>query len=208
MEIWEAIREERLDICERLAGLTVEQWDSRSLCTDWRIRDVIGHLTAGARGLYGVGAVTRGMIRHGFNFNRWMAADGRERGRQDPSTTLEALREAAGNRKTPPGAPNVSVLTDTLIHAQDVYRPLAIHRDVPESHLRPVADFVKTTFVFGAKKRIAGLRLKATDMEWIQGDGPEVTGPAESLVMVMAGRLAALDDLTGDGKATLAGRYS
>ena len=41
-------------------------------------------------------------------------------------------------------------------------------------------------------------------MDWSHGDGPEVKGPAEALVMTMAGRLVALDDLSGEGTATLA----
>ena len=60
--------------------------------------------------------------------------------------------------------------------------------------------------LFGAKKRIAGLKLTATDMDWSHGNGPEVTGPAEALVMMMAGRLVALDDLSGEGKTTLVTR--
>lgn len=149
-----------------------------------------------------------GLLQHGFSFNGWIAADGKERGRQEPSATLEMLRQAADNRKTPPAAPNVSVLADVLIHAQDMYRPLGLRREVPEGHLLPVADFIKKSVGFGTKKRIAGLRLSAEDMEWVHGEGPEVTGPAEALVMVMAGRFAALDDLAGEGKATLVGRCS
>ncbi len=78
---------------------------------------------------------------------------------------------------------------------------------MPPEHLLPVADFVKSTFVFSAKKKTSGLRLRATDMEWSTGDGPEVVGPAEAIVMAMAGRLAALEDLTGDGKQILESRY-
>jgi hypothetical protein len=70
-----------------------------------------------------------------------------------------------------------------------------------------VADFVKNdAFIFGAKKRIAGLKLTATDVDWSHGNGPEVNGPGEALVMMMAGRLVALDDLSGEGKAVLVTR--
>jgi uncharacterized protein (TIGR03083 family) len=94
-----------------------------------------------------------------------------------------------------------------LIHGQDMCRPLGIKRDLPEAHLVPVADLVRDdVHIFGAKKRIAGLKLIATDMDWSHGNGPEVTGPAEALVMAMAGRLVALDDLSGEGTAALAAR--
>jgi uncharacterized protein (TIGR03083 family) len=208
VEVWEAIRDQRLDIVEALSGLTDEQWDLPSLCSEWRIRDVLGHITAGAQGAYGMATMVTGIATHGFNWSRWMAADGRRRGQPDPTLTLGALRDAASVRKTPPGAPKVSVLTDVLIHGQDMCRPLGITRLLPEGHLRPVADFVSTSFVFSPKRRLGGLRLRATDMDWTHGAGPEVTGPAEALVMAMAGRPAALEDLAGEGQPTLAQRFA
>jgi hypothetical protein len=59
---------------------------------------------------------------------------------------------------------------------------------------------------FHTKRRIAGLTLRATDVDWSYGHGPEVTGPTEALIMTMAGRLIALDDLAGEGKPTLISR--
>lgn len=196
-----------LDLAERLAVLDDEQWNSPSLCTQWRIRDVLAHLTAGAEGAFGVGAIVRGMLRHGFNYNRWVAADGQNRGQQDPAVVLNALRNAAANTKALPGDRPVRGLMHVMIHGQDMCRPLGITRDLPEAHLVPVADFVKDdVHIFGAKKRVAGFKLTATDMDWSHGNGPEVTGPAEALVMMMAGRLVALDDLSGEGKAALVAR--
>jgi uncharacterized protein (TIGR03083 family) len=204
LEIGDAVRDETLDLADRLAGLDDEQWNSPSLCALWRIRDVLAHLTAGAEGAFGLGAILGGMLRHGFNYNRWVAADGKARGRQDPAVVLQALRNTAANRNTPSGARPVRSLMHVLVHGQDICRPLGITRDLPEAHLVPVADFVKDdVHIFGTKTRIAGLRLIATDMDWSHGNGPEVTGPAEALVMMMAGRLVALDDLSGEGKNTL-----
>ena len=48
-------RDEMLDLAERLAELNDEQWNSPSLCAQWRIRDVLAHVTAGAEGAFGVG---------------------------------------------------------------------------------------------------------------------------------------------------------
>jgi len=193
VELWEAEREEMLDIAERFADLDDDQWNSPSLCGSWRIRDVLAHLTAGAQGAFGVGVVFRGLLRHGFNYNRWVV--------------LEALRDAAADRPAGPGRQPVRGLMHVLIHGQDMCRPLGIRRAVPEAHLVPVADFVKNdVHIFGAKRRIAGLKLVATDMDWSHGIGPEVAGPAEALVMMMAGRLVALNDLAGEGKVSLVSR--
>jgi uncharacterized protein (TIGR03083 family) len=204
VDTWDAVRDETLSLAEQLADLNDEQWNSPSLCGQWRIRDVLAHMTAGAEGAFGVGWIFKSMLRQGFNYNRWVAVDGQVRGQQDPVLILKAFGNTAAN---PPGSRPVNGLMHVLIHGQDICRPLGIRRELPESHLRPVAGFVKDDrFIFGAKKRIAGLKLTATDIEWSHGDGPEVTGPAEALVMVMAGRVVALDDLSGDGKASLAAR--
>jgi hypothetical protein len=67
-----------------------------------------------------------------------------------------------------------------------------------------VADFYKgSNLLIGAKKRIEGVTLKATDTDWSHGSGPEASGPMLSLVMAMTGRRAALDDLAGPGVDTL-----
>jgi uncharacterized protein (TIGR03083 family) len=201
------VRDEMFDLAERLAELNDGQWNSPSLCAQWRIRDVLAHLTAGAEGAFGVGAILPGMLRHGFNFNRWVAADGQGRGQQDPVLILKALRNAADSRRASDGARSAAGFMHVVIHGQDMCRPLGITRDLPEAHLIPVADFVKEDrHRFGAKKRIAGLELRATDMDWSHGHGPEVTGSAEALVMMMAGRSVALNDLSGEGKVTLVTR--
>ena len=56
------------------------------------------------------------------------------------------------------------------------------------------------------KRRSAGLRFVATDIDWSAGDGPEVRGPTMSLILGMVGRRAALDDLDGPGLDTLRSR--
>lgn len=50
---------------------------------------------------------------------------------------------------------------------------------------------------------MATSRLRATDAEWSTGAGPEVSGPLLSLLLAMTGREVALNDLSGDGVATL-----
>jgi hypothetical protein len=48
----------------------------------------------------------------------------------------------------------------------------------------------------------------ATDLDWAHGKGPEVSGPGEALLLAMAGRPAALSELTGPGKTILAQRIN
>jgi len=56
------------------------------------------------------------------------------------------------------------------------------------------------------KKRLEGLKLTATDVDWTTGVGPEIRGPCMSLILAMVGRSAALADCEGDGVDTLRAR--
>jgi uncharacterized protein (TIGR03083 family) len=115
--------------------------------------------------------------------------------------------KAAVNRSTAPPGPVDTWLGEVLIHASDIRRPLAVKHGYPADAAVRVADSYKNSnLVMGAKRRIAGVRLRADDAEWSHGDGPEVTGPMMSLLLVMAGRKDGIADLSGEGVATLSAR--
>ena len=77
----------------------------------------------------------------------------------------------------------------------------------PTSAAVQVASFYATSnLLIGSKRRIAGLRLAATDADWTRGDGPSVEGPIMALLLAMTGRKAIASALHGDGVATLAQR--
>lgn len=38
--------DERRDLLDFLRGLTREQWEAPSLCSEWRVRDVVAHLVS------------------------------------------------------------------------------------------------------------------------------------------------------------------
>jgi uncharacterized protein (TIGR03083 family) len=97
-------------------------------------------------------------------------------------------------------------LVDGTIHHQDIRRSLDRPRVVPPDRLERILFLVPSNPRLGAGRRIRGLGLRATDIEWRHGAGPEVTGPGEALLLAMTGRPAALADLEGPGLATLAAR--
>lgn len=99
-------------------------------------------------------------------------------------------------------------LTDAVIHHQDIRRPLGIGREVPAERLRCALDFAVMAPPLRARKRVRGLELIATDISWRTGSGPFVEGPAEALLMSIAGRSSAVDELTGPGQPVLAERMS
>lgn len=186
-------------LADQLEQLSDAQWNAQSLCEEWRVRDVVAHMTAGANGAFGPLAVIGGLLRYRFDHNRWIAADGRERGQHDPANLLADFRAAAHGRARRLGEGSTAALAHIVIHGQDICRPLGLRRELPEPDLIRVAEFAATSFVLRSKKRIKGVRLQATDLDWSHGSGPELSGPAEALIMMMAGRPAALPDLCGDG---------
>ena len=96
-------------------------------------------------------------------------------------------------------------LTDGLIHHQDIRRALGILREVPAERVLAALRFAPGAPPIGAAKRVRGLSFVATDLDWITGKGPAVEGPGEALLMAMAGRPAALPELSGPGTPTPVG---
>jgi hypothetical protein len=95
-------------------------------------------------------------------------------------------------------------LTDGMIHQQDIRRSVGLPRTIDPKRLRTALDFARFAPTIRGAWRARGVRLVATDLDWACGKGREVRGSGEALLMVMAGRRAALDDLDGPGKPKLA----
>lgn len=47
MDTWQAMDEEPSALADDLATLNDAQWGAQSLCTEWRVRHVVGHLVGG-----------------------------------------------------------------------------------------------------------------------------------------------------------------
>ena len=202
MDTWQAVDEERSALADDLATLDESQWDTQSLCQQWKLRHVVGHLVGGAD--VKTGPLLAGMVKSGLSFNRYIAREGLALGAVPPDELLGHFRKTIGVHRTPPGAKPEIVLTDLVCHCGDIRRPAGLARSVPEATLVTAADTVKAvSFPLQVKKRIAGLRLSATDVDWSTGDGPGVEGPLDSLIFVMTGRTAPLEDLSGEGKQAL-----
>ena len=201
---WPKIQAEREACADLFASLTPEQWASATWCKGWTVRDVAGHLIAATEQSPVVFFSRLG--RAGFSFDKMVAADAKRCGAGDPASLVELMRAGALRRNHPPG-PLTAMLGEAVVHGEDIRRPLGISREIPEETLLTVADFYKgSNLLIGAKRRISGLRLKATDASWSNGDGPEVSGPLALLVVAMTGRREAYSQLAGEGVATLGAR--
>jgi len=203
-EIWTHIHAERSAMAETWSALTPEQWSTPSWCTGWSVKETAGHVLAAAE-------------QTTFNFYKELAGAGMkfnvftERGAKRlaalaPHELVERLMARTTTTNHPP-APVIAMLGEVIVHGEDIRRPLGLEHRTPEAALRAVADnWKKSNILIGAKRRIEGLRLRATDADWVHGDGPEVAGPLQSLVLAMTGRKGSHAALSGDGVATLGTR--
>jgi uncharacterized protein (TIGR03083 family) len=205
-DAWTMIADARMDLADYLETLDDPQWDAPSLCAEWKVRDVVGHLVQATAKLR-VEVIIRRVIRNGFNLNKTIANAAKEDGAKPPEQLLRELREGVRSQIRPLTTTVESLLGDVVVHTQDIRRALGPPGTIPESRLVVTLEHMRrVNAVLGNKKRIARLTLRATDIPWSFGSGPEVSGPGEALLMAMCGRKVALADLTGDGVAVLRSR--
>ena len=203
-EIWRLIHAERAAMADTWEGLDDSQWGVPSWCDGWTVQVAAGHILAAAEQT--VPNFYKEFIGAGFRFNVFADKAARRLAEVPTAEKITRLRARTSTTNHPP-APVVVMLGEIVVHGEDIRRPLGLTHQVPEVAAVAVADnYVKTNLLIGSKRRVAGLRLQATDAEWSHGDGPEVTGPVLSLVAAMAGRTGALTDLDGPGAVELGRR--
>lgn len=195
-------RAERADLATFLATLTPQQWDAPSLCAGWSVKDVVAHVVSYEE--LGVVGLLKRFVKGRIVHANQVGVD--EFAALSPQQLLDFLNEHLNPSGLTAGFGGMIALVDGTVHHQDIRRALGRPRTIPPERLNRVLQLVPGNPRLGAGRRIRGLQLRATDIDWAHGDGPEVVGSGEALLMAMTGRKAAIDDLTGAGVATLAGR--
>jgi uncharacterized protein (TIGR03083 family) len=202
-QYWSAVATVRLRIAGLLESLSPDEWDVASLCRGWRIRDVAGHLAL-------VPTITTWQLlaaapRARFDLNRVNTLLAVRAGDAPPEQILQRLRAHAEDRRTALMLNPRDSLFDTIVHSQDIAVPLGREFPVPAQDARRGLERVwPMGWPFRAQRRLANLKLVATDTDWVVGDGPEVTGPALSLLLLLTGRTeTATRSLNGAGVAVL-----
>ncbi|NEW41659.1 maleylpyruvate isomerase family mycothiol-dependent enzyme [Nocardia cyriacigeorgica] len=180
------LRAERLAFADFLDELSEDEWARDSLCAGWTVHDVLAHLTSPDT----VRDTVVGLIRARGNWDRMTAEMARGRSaRFTPTELIAQLRESAGSSRRAPGAAPADPLVDIIVHEQDIARPLGRSRHTPPERVVAALDHVLASRFYGARQRLAGMRLTATDVEWAYGTGPEqVDAPAIDLLLLATGR--------------------
>jgi len=203
-DTWKHIHAERRQMAETWTAMSSGQWTAQSWCQGWTVQDTAGHIVAAAEqtppNFY------KELASAGFRFNVFTDRGARRLAAVGPDELVRRLRARTSTTNHPP-APVMAMLGEIVVHGEDIRRPLGLKHQPPEEALVAVADSWKNSnLLIGSKRRITGLRLRATDTEWVHGDGPEVSGPLLSLILAMTGRKDVHPDLTGEGVAELARR--
>jgi uncharacterized protein (TIGR03083 family) len=194
---------ERGELAEFLETLAPEHWEAPSLCAGWTVRDVVTHMI----GYDELGLLrTIGLLaRSGFSLHRGNAKR-LATATHTPAELIRLLREHQRPRGITGAFGGFIALVDGTVHHQDIRRALGKPREIPADRLRTTLRLALRARPIHAAQRARGLRLVASDVDWTHGEGPEVRGPGEALLMAMAGRGAAVAELTGPGVTTLAER--
>jgi uncharacterized protein (TIGR03083 family) len=165
------------------------------------VQELVAHLTA-------AGNITAphflgGFLKAGFNFDKTVDTDLRNYSQGSPADVKARYDAIITSNRKPPG-PAYVALGEVMVHGEDIRRSQGGRGEHPAEHLVTLAEMYKKTGApLRAKKRVAGLKLRATDVDWSTGEGPEVTGPCMSLILGMVGRIGALTDCEGPGLETL-----
>jgi uncharacterized protein (TIGR03083 family) len=201
MATWEMAGQVRNDFADMIERLTPEQLDQPSLCSEWTARGVLAHITSfvetGTLRFFATVAGSR------FDFDKASQKMANTQLARPVSDVVSSLRAKATKSSALPIFPEELTVADTVIHTQDVRRPLGLDDRPDESVLRTVLDFLTThkmATTLVNRPSLDGVRLVATDLDWSCGAGNEITGPAEALMMALANRQV-LDELDGPGLA-------
>ena len=193
-EAWQVIHQERAALADLLESLTPEEWEHPSLCEGWSVRDVAAHLISAPE--LTVRQMVAAVLRARGNLTR-ASYDSAQRLSGRPTDQIVGdFRRLAGSRRLAPGTTYRDALVDVLVHHQDVAIPLGRHHEMPQEAARLCAErYRHGGFPFHAKKRLAGYRLEATDVDWADGEGAMESGWPSGAVSLTTCVIAANDAL-------------
>lgn len=200
-DLWTLVHREREAIVRDVDDLDEAAWKTPSLCAEWSVGQVFAHITTAT--MMTPPRFLAAFASTGFRFNIYADRQVAKYYQDRPAAAAAFLRSNI-NRTTAPPGPKSTWISETVVHSEDIRRPLGIaHSYDPDAVRRAADNYTGSNVLIGSRDRVAGLRLEATDDEWSHGAGPTVRGPLLAIVMAMTGRRAFLDDLEGDGVAVL-----
>lgn len=201
-DVWASLRDARLALVKTARQLEPAQWDARSWCDGWRVRDVLGHLVHLAEATQA--SMARDVLTHGLVPERALSQVATGLGTLHPNELLSRLEAAAGGRFHVIGSPAVVTVGEAITHGADMLRPLGVVLETDPAIVASVLPvYVRVRRLVFHGSSLGSVRLVATDADWAFGSGAEVTGRAVDLLLVLANRRQAVGDLSGPGLPAL-----
>lgn len=205
VELWAAIDDQRRRTITLLASLSPQDWLQPSLCSEWAVKDVVGHMIwqRDTTRLWDMPPVVAAIVRGRGNIDRATADLGmRWAAARSPEMLLAEMQALPGHHRRVFGTPTINNLIDPIVHYQDIALALGRGFDADVEASVIAADRVWSLpggFTFPVTVRLSAFRWRATDTAWDEGDGPLVEGPIVAILCALMGRTAAFDHLTGPG---------
>ncbi|HVE46498.1 MAG TPA: maleylpyruvate isomerase family mycothiol-dependent enzyme [Acidimicrobiales bacterium] len=196
------------DMATTLGDVGGSDWEEPSLCDGWQVRHVPAHIITGylfspeevAEVVAEVGSVPEAVKRGAIQFASAL----------DAATIVDEFERHVGQPE-PTGVAAImsppELFVDQVVHRFDVAIPLGLRADVSEELLFAALSTAPSVEGFiGSKDRASGLRLEATDVDWMWGEGPVVRGSAEALLLALSGRPCGVERCEGAGVELLAAK--
>ena len=191
------LRAERRELAEFLGSLESDHWRQPSLCDGWTVLDVTAHV-ASVVGLKRLGLMGR-VIRYGTGTD---GANARSAAAYAMRGHVELIGAIADADRLGLGffQPRWA-LCETVVHHQDIRRAVGRRRPIPAGRLRVAIEvLLDMPFLTRRTKAQQRIAIAASDIDLTCGQGPELRGTAEALLMALAGRHQVLPEITGQAK--------
>jgi uncharacterized protein (TIGR03083 family) len=204
--VWAAIDDQRRRTADLLEALTDDQWDHPSLCEGWTVRHVAAHLTLQQQGIRDVATYVAHHPRllRAVTLNRVIDETARIEADLPTGELVRRIRAMIGSRRHNALVTQLETLSDILVHGQDIAVPLGVHLEMQTEATAVAATRrweTRGTWLASVFRPLPldGYTLRATDTDWVVGEGPEVAGPIGALLLLISGRRSALGQLHGHG---------
>ena len=119
---------ERQDLADLLADLTLDEWNAASLCAGWRVRDVVAHMFGYEE--LGVAQILGLCVLGRFHIDRINELALAPIGDMPPALLVATAKAHITPRRLTAGVGGRIALTETMIHQQDIRRPLRRPRTI------------------------------------------------------------------------------
>ncbi|MFE3195049.1 maleylpyruvate isomerase family mycothiol-dependent enzyme [Nocardia sp. NPDC059240] len=140
-QIWHAVDTERASLHELLSTLTEAEWNHRSLCESWRVREVVAHIILSSNP--SLPTILVGLLRARGDLHTMIRDTAIRHAAKTPTAQLlSQLRATVGLRVTALGTTPTDRLMDLLVHGQDIAIPLGLPREMPAAATRAALDRV------------------------------------------------------------------